>query len=347
MATNWRVVARRYARRHGINPTYFERQIGAESNFDPNARSPAGATGIAQIMPETARGWGVDPNNPRAALNAAARNMSKYLKSYGGDWRRALAAYNAGPGAVQRFGGVPPYAETQNYIKKILAGGNPTASVPTGAGERGSRAPQESQNNRPDFLSVIERLNTAAKPIGQDSPSVLDRFGNPNPLKDPAGSNLALFQQLLERREANQPQQPAQGVDVSRGDDVQVEGGRKDNKGLKPAGGWGGTSGPLNFILDQLGEKAGSRKRSGVPTGSSTGSDHHTSQKEADAADIGGSEERRRRAVARLNEVLGINHQFGGPDTNVVVNGIRYQIISRLHGTGPHLHIGARRVRRR
>lgn len=123
---NWPAIAAAYARKYGINPRYFVNQIRAESNFDPDARSPAGATGIAQIMPGTAQGWGVNPNNPREALDAAARNMSRYLHSYDGDWRKALAAYNAGPGAVQQYGGVPPYAETQNYIKRILGGGDPT-----------------------------------------------------------------------------------------------------------------------------------------------------------------------------------------------------------------------------
>lgn len=128
MATDWEAVARRAAAAHGINEDYFANQIRAESNFNPNARSPAGATGIAQIMPGTAKGWGVDPNDPNAALNAAAKAMAKYLGNYKGDWRKALSAYNAGPGAVQKYGGVPPYAETKNYIKKILGASNPTAA---------------------------------------------------------------------------------------------------------------------------------------------------------------------------------------------------------------------------
>lgn len=132
--TNYRELARRYAIKYGINPTYFIRQIKAESGFNPRAVSPAGARGIAQIMPGTAKGWGVDPMNPRAALDAAAKNMSRYLKSYKGDWRKALAAYNAGPGAVQKYGGVPPYAETRAYINKILAGGDPlNAAVKAGS----------------------------------------------------------------------------------------------------------------------------------------------------------------------------------------------------------------------
>ncbi|HYZ62026.1 MAG TPA: lytic transglycosylase domain-containing protein [Acetobacteraceae bacterium] len=128
--------ARRAARRYGIDPGVFVRQIRQESGFNPGAVSPAGAIGIAQIMPATARGWGVNPRDPTAALDAAARNMAKYVRQYGG-YRNALIAYNAGPGAVGR-GSLP--AETQNYIKTILGGREPTltraraARAPSGGG---------------------------------------------------------------------------------------------------------------------------------------------------------------------------------------------------------------------
>lgn len=112
-------LARHFAVAHGINPDFFVRQIRQESGFNPNARSPAGAIGIAQIMPATAKGWGVDPTNPVAALNAAAAAMGKYVRQFG-SYRDALVAYNAGPGAV----GKPLPAETQNYIKVILGGGS-------------------------------------------------------------------------------------------------------------------------------------------------------------------------------------------------------------------------------
>lgn len=143
---HYRRLTRRKAEKYGINPDYFERQIGAESGFNPRARSPKGARGIAQIMPGTARGWRVNPDDPDAALDAAAKNMAGYLKSYGGDWRKALAAYNAGPGAVKKYGGVPPYRETRNYISKILRGGNPKA--------RGGRPTGRPVGGRPGRVSV-------------------------------------------------------------------------------------------------------------------------------------------------------------------------------------------------
>src|SRR5215203_5938491 len=115
-ANHWRQRTRSYAKKYGLDPDIFEAQINAESSFNPNARSPAGAGGIAQIMPGTAKSWGVDPYDPDAALNAAAKNMANYKRKYG-SYRVALAAYNAGEGAVAKYNGVPPYAETRNYVK--------------------------------------------------------------------------------------------------------------------------------------------------------------------------------------------------------------------------------------
>lgn len=92
----------------------------AESGGRPDAVSPAGAQGLMQLMPGTATALGVrDPFDPRQAISGAAQYLSDQLTAFGGSLDKALAAYNAGPGAVRRYGGVPPYAETQNYVKKI------------------------------------------------------------------------------------------------------------------------------------------------------------------------------------------------------------------------------------
>lgn len=110
------------AQKHGVDPALLTALVRQESNFNPNARSPAGATGLTQLMPGTAASLGVtDPTDPVQALDGGAKYLKQQLEAFGGDERLALAAYNAGPGAVQRFGGVPPYAETQNYVKKVLA----------------------------------------------------------------------------------------------------------------------------------------------------------------------------------------------------------------------------------
>ena len=118
--------ARQAAAKYGIDPEVFSRQIQQESGFNPNAKSPAGAQGIAQFMPGTAQGMGIDPMNPQQALDAAAKMDAQNLQKYQGDWGKTLAAYNAGPGNVDKYGGVPPFDETQTYVKNILGGAQNT-----------------------------------------------------------------------------------------------------------------------------------------------------------------------------------------------------------------------------
>ena len=120
-------MAKKAAERNGLNADLFLAQMRHESGLNPRARSRVGAVGIAQIMPATARAWGVNPHNPQQALDAAARNMAGYFKTYkakGKDdltaHKMALAAYNAGPEAVRKYRGIPPYRETKNYVRTII-----------------------------------------------------------------------------------------------------------------------------------------------------------------------------------------------------------------------------------
>jgi soluble lytic murein transglycosylase-like protein len=108
------------AQRNGLDPALLAGLIKQESGFNPNAGSPAGAQGLCQLMPGTARGLGVtDLHDPAQSIEGGAKYLAQQLETFDGDVARALAAYNAGPGAVQRFGGVPPYAETQNYVRAV------------------------------------------------------------------------------------------------------------------------------------------------------------------------------------------------------------------------------------
>jgi soluble lytic murein transglycosylase-like protein len=112
-------VAKAAARKHGIPEDLFLRLVQQESGWNPHAVSHAGATGLAQLMPGTAAKLGVDITDPHQNLDGGARYLAMMYAKFG-SWRLALAAYNAGPGAVERHGGVPPYAETKNYVKAIL-----------------------------------------------------------------------------------------------------------------------------------------------------------------------------------------------------------------------------------
>lgn len=108
------------AQRHGLDPALLKGLIRAESNFDPSVTSSAGAAGLVQLMPGTAASLGVtDRSDPAQSIEGGARYLKQQLDAFGGDVTLALAAYNAGPGAVSRYGGVPPYAETRAYVQKV------------------------------------------------------------------------------------------------------------------------------------------------------------------------------------------------------------------------------------
>lgn len=115
----WLAEAKSAARRHGIPEALFLRLVTQESGWNPGAISHKGAIGLAQLMPATAARLGVNPRDPAQNLDGGARYLARQFLSFG-DWRLALAAYNAGPAAVERYGGVPPYRETQGYVRAIL-----------------------------------------------------------------------------------------------------------------------------------------------------------------------------------------------------------------------------------
>ena len=111
-------LAKDAARRHGVPEDLFLRLVQQESGWNAGAVSHKGAIGLAQLMPATARRLGVDPKNPRQNLEGGARYLRRQYDRFG-SWRLALAAYNAGPEAVEQHGGVPPYKETRNYVRSI------------------------------------------------------------------------------------------------------------------------------------------------------------------------------------------------------------------------------------
>jgi soluble lytic murein transglycosylase-like protein len=109
------------AQRNGVDPAVLHGLIQQESGFDPNAQSGAGASGLTQLMPGTASSLGVtNPLDPTQSIEGGARYLSQMMSQFGGNTSEALAAYNAGPGAVRQYGGIPPYPETQSYVSKVL-----------------------------------------------------------------------------------------------------------------------------------------------------------------------------------------------------------------------------------
>lgn len=116
----WRARVGELAARYDLSPALLEAVVWQESRWNPAARSPAGARGLAQLMPATARQMGVDAGDPLANLEGGARYLRRQLDTFGGDLEKALAAYNAGPLRVARAGGVPAIAETRAYVAAIM-----------------------------------------------------------------------------------------------------------------------------------------------------------------------------------------------------------------------------------
>lgn len=117
----WWPMIEKAARATGVSPKVLGALVQAESEGNPGARSSVGARGLTQLMPATARSVGVtNIRDPWQQLLGGARYLKQQLDTFGGDLRKALAAYNAGPGAVREHRGVPPYAETRQYIRKIM-----------------------------------------------------------------------------------------------------------------------------------------------------------------------------------------------------------------------------------
>ncbi|MGV1760535.1 lytic transglycosylase domain-containing protein [Rhizobium sp. A22-96] len=133
-------LVRRIAQEEGVDENQFLGLVYQESRFNPCAKSPAGATGLAQLMPGTAAQLGVNPNNIEDNLRGGARYYKQQLDSFGGSVPLALAAYNSGPGNVSKYGGIPPFKETQNYVASITQqwmpafGGSDKSGIPLNFG---------------------------------------------------------------------------------------------------------------------------------------------------------------------------------------------------------------------
>lgn len=181
------------ATKYGIPTAILSALLKQESGFQPNVVSSAGAQGIAQFMPGTASSYGINPFDPRQAIDAAGKYLRSSLNTFGGDISKALASYNAGVGAVQQYNGVPPYAETQNYVKNILAmAGQPQSYSTSSTNYSNYAMPTQSQTTTPS--QVPSALNTQTnqnvpQSLVSQAPNIqqqLPDYGNSNP---PVGSS--------------------------------------------------------------------------------------------------------------------------------------------------------------
>lgn len=342
---DYRKAARRAAIRHGINPDIFERQIGAESNFDPTAGSPAGARGIAQFMPATAKGMGVNLDDGRAAddLDGAARLMANHLRKYG-NYKDALVAYNAGPGRV----GKPLYRETQGYIERILGGRNPQ-SAPSATPQRQQAAPQSAPN--------ALRGATPGDSSGAMKQALLASFLRAQGQRGPM---VSMLEQGLLGANLPEPEPPTLANSVMRTTKVPRHAADVgDRIDFTPRGEFKGTKG----IADQfakigmdLGLKSTSEKRNNQNPYSGSRSDHDFANRDAYAYDLSDGDRptpAMDRAAYRIARQLGIkDYKMGQPIMQSVEQGnVRVQVIYR--GSGPkfggnhmdHVHVGVKRIR--
>lgn len=149
----WMQTAHQFERQYGIPQGLLVALIRGESGGNPNAHSPAGAIGYGQLMPSTARSLGVDPYDPIDNLRGSAMYLSQQLRAFNGNPQLALAAYNAGPGAVRSHNGVPPYKETQGYVSRVMGYWGGSSGAPVGAAQNGS---QVGQSVDPSHIARIQ-----------------------------------------------------------------------------------------------------------------------------------------------------------------------------------------------
>lgn len=325
MARNYRKIAGNKARKYGLNPRIFKRQIKAESNFNPKAVSHAGARGIAQIMPETAKGWGVNPDKPIKALDAAAKNMAGYLNDYNGDYSKALAAYNAGPNAVAEYGGVPPFAETRAYVDKILNGINLSGKGKKSKGKKVKFGPAKIDiplspgKQEVDYsAAILDNILSGAKQSLFETINLASE--DPKYLKNIPGTSTTVTVPGAKRRVVGKNGKSPKGLEVK----------RDGNKGAK-----------------HLAEQATkgvylSGERPTKHTASGNISDHYDQMDDRSAVDAKYGSGR------KIAKRLGIKKWKPGTyDRHVItVDGRQYsvQILEDVEGHYDHTHVGIQRL---
>lgn len=350
------------SRRFRVKPRILNGMLMAESRKNPNiGGSPAGARDIAQFMPGTAKAMGVTLGDGRVTddIHGAARYLRKLLDQFDGNYRLAVAAYNAGPGAVATYGGIPPYAETQAYVKKVMedhswrGGQLPARSgkrvrVRRGPGVPATTIPGEAKLNISEGVDNSQaRARAVWRFLSRDNSDPLDFALEMKAAQDVEG-DVSITQGADEVLPGLKgAPRPARGR----------QGATRGRKGvLQPRGRYAGTAGPMNALYEELarplGLKATSRKRYNTNPASGSRSDHDYGNKDAYAIDMSDGSAptpAMDEAAYRFAKRLGVKGYRKGQKLEATVNvrGVRYQLLYRTSTGGNHynhLHVGAKRV---
>ena len=369
MAVNLKKIAANAARRNGIPVQAFLRQINAESGWRTNVTSPAGAVGVAQIVPK----WhpGVNPRDPVASLNYAANHMGKTFKKYG-NLRDALAVYNSG----RPWSKAQNFAETRNYVKKILGGTNPTPgqvgqAMAAGGNAAGNAVAAASVRNLP-APQPLQVPQAQLHPKAIKSLRGFMERSNKLMAQGRFDDQQRMFAKYFEgmRKYAPQLQTNTPGVNVQappggygaqpqRGQmysQAAAAGGRPTGRGFTPGGGWGGSEGVIKSLVGPSvkaqGLRVTSAKRDNKNPASGNRSDHHIGNKNAFAWDISNGNNPTPQMDAAASDIV---RRLGGPanwgkrggNFTTTRNGYRFQVIYRSQVGGNHnnhIHIGTSRL---
>lgn len=331
---NINVLATRAAKEAGVPPRLFLALITrGERSYKGWQTSPSGAHGPAQLMPGTAAGlakrYGIKTDDYYGNLLGGAYYLKEQLDHFG-DKRKAVAAYNAGPGAVEHYGGVPPYPETERYVRNVL-GASKAVKVPSAGGitvspARALLAPP--LPGLPSFPGMTPLTSQIFSGLGEIA------MGTASPLETLTKLTSTLGPQIGAKAPAAVP---APSVPAP-------------TKAPAAGGSWGGSYRPAT-TLARVGEKHGltvtSEKRDRKMTSSGNTSDHWAGSKSAYAYDLGGTVAQMDAAARDLAARLGIKYSGGPLVVTKTTGGLRYQLLYRTNIGGnhyTHIHIGVRRI---
>ena len=316
-----------YARKYGIDPTLFRRLITAESAWNPNAGSSAGARGLTQVVPK----WHPKANlsTPQGQLDYGAKHLASLLKKYGNP-RDALAVYNSGkPWSVSKA-----YGETNNYVTRILSGYKPGQSSGVGAGAVPPAVPPtpEALQGTSGSLDAKRLMMLLNNQRARSLRGIMPAPGFQRELQK-------VLSQALPRAGVNAASQQVGAQVAGAAGEVSRAGGLTN-----PGGGWAGAEAPALAIAKLSGLPITSQKRDRKLTASGNPSDHWTGSTQSYAVDLGTSGAAGDRAFMKIVTALGRPDLKPGSWHNLNIGGYRYQIGWRTKGHYDHIHVGVKKL---